>query len=112
MRDALETPVHQGETQEHDAFLPAAAAWISLLGREIYSWDREISHGDEQGDPGMGGPLWNGQHGPCKERWQLWKTRFEELSQLEQLSDELRVIAKGAEAQMNAVEEHSAPWTA
>ena len=106
MRPALETPIGQDETQAPDAEIPAAAAWISVLGREMYSWDREFPHGDREGDPGRGGPLWRGQHGPCKERWQLWRRRFGELSRADELSDELRKIAKDAEAQMADIEAH------
>ena len=107
MRAALETPVPRTDFDAPDAQIPAAAALVSILGREMYSWDREFPYGGRQGDPGRGGPLWQGQHGPCKERWQLWRRRFGELSRAAELSDELKTIAREAEAQMAEIENAS-----
>ncbi len=100
MRSALETPAYK----DLDAFIPAAAAWITVLGSEMYSWDREFPYGDKHGDPGKGGELWEGQYGPCRERWQFWRRRFGDLSMSDRLTNDLRGIAKDAEAQMAAIE--------
>lgn len=105
MRDAVETRVKNPKLQGLDAYIPAAAAWIDTIGAEMYSWDREIPYGGAQGDPGRGGPLWNGQHGPCRERWKLWRSQFKELSRSDQLSEELKRLARDAEAQMAAIED-------
>jgi len=112
MRAALETPlVHlRPEHDTPDITLPAAAAWISVAGAQIYGWDEEFSHGPKVGAPGSSGPLWNGKHGLCKERWQLWGKRFGELtsSESDQITDDLRIVARHAEARMAEIEAEEA----
>lgn len=107
-RSALETPlsVMNPEVAEiPEATIPAATQWIFILGPEIRSWDNEYPHGELEGDPGRGGALWNGQRGFCKGRWELWRSRFAELSVEGQLSDALREICKKAHASMAEIGE-------
>jgi len=108
MRAALETPmVHvRPDHDTPDITLPAAAAWISIAGVQMYGWDEEFPHGPKVGAPGSGGPLWNGKHGFCKERWHLWSRRFGELasSDSDKITDDLRTIAKQAETRMAEIE--------
>ena len=104
MRGALEAQVNDPEAGPLEAFIPAAVAWVSILGSEIFSWDREIPSGGTKGDPGRRGPLWDGQRGFCKERWNLWRQRFAELSSSSELSEELRELAAEGAAKMGEAE--------
>jgi len=107
MRTALEIPVAQLRSdQPLDAFLPAAAAWIALLGSEIYGWDEEFEQGPLVGAKGRGGPLWQeGKHGFCEERWNLWRERFGELAEMENaISEEVKGLARQAEERMSQIE--------
>ena len=105
MRGALEYPGNDREEVEPlKNYLPAAVAWVSIIGPEIFSWDNEFPTGHREGDPGRGGPLWNGQHGFCKERWKLWKQRFVELSSSDELDKELREVAAEGAAKMDEAE--------
>lgn len=107
MRSALESPLDlmnlEGiETPEVN--VPAAAVWILILGEEMFFWNNEYPHGPTEGDPGVGGPLWEGQHGFCLERWKLWRSRFGELSVEGQLNGYLREICKNTEVRMAEIE--------
>jgi hypothetical protein len=106
MRGALEHNFEwpPGKHQDFHAFLPAAAAWVCNAGRAMFTWEFEYEHGPLVGDPGDGGPLWSGEHGFCRERWSLWKRRFEEFHRMEELPDELRNMAKCAAEQMEQIE--------
>lgn len=105
LRIALETPWVQMRADEPlEAWIPAAAAWIELLGVEIYEWDEEYKAGVLVGAPGCGGPLWNGKHGFSKERWKLWRERFGEAARKEDEPDYIRRIAGEAELMMKEVE--------
>ncbi|OQE40924.1 hypothetical protein PENCOP_c005G02385 [Penicillium coprophilum] len=100
LREALETPADQSSERNLEALIPAAAAWISILGADIYKWNERFD-----GALGKGGPLWKGQHGFCKERWQLWKERFGELVTIEaEIRDEVRTAAKDAKRRMEEIE--------
>ena len=104
MRGALEYPGVDRELEPLETYLPAAVAWVSLLGEEIFSWDNEFPSGEREGDPGRGGPLWDGQHGFCQKRWKLWKQRFIELSLSNELSKELREVATEGATKMSEAE--------
>lgn len=108
LREALETPPSQLPSNAPlDTCIPAAAAWIEVLGVEIYEWDEEFEHGPLVGAPGRGGPLWNGIHGFCKERWELWRDRFGEVARMEDvpgLGEQTRIIAREAEMMMGQIE--------
>ncbi|KGO54208.1 Protein of unknown function DUF3632 [Penicillium expansum] len=99
LRGALETPADQSSAGNLEALIPAAAAWISILGADIYQWKEEFD-----GALGKGGTLWKGQHGFCKERWQFWKERFGELAISEEIGDEARTAARDAQGAMEGIE--------
>lgn len=95
---ALETPPNQlPVTDPLDAYVPAAAAWIEILGAEIYEWDEEDM---------KGGPLWKGEHSFCEERWRFWQERFGEVASMdnELLGEEARTAAREAELMMREIE--------
>lgn len=107
MRSALETPLNLMNPEAieiPEVTIPAAAVWMLILGEEMFFWNNEYPHGSIEGDPGVGGPLWQGQHGFCLERWRLWRRRFDELSAEEQLSGDLREICRNTEARMAEIE--------
>ncbi|KAL5001797.1 hypothetical protein BDV10DRAFT_138493 [Aspergillus recurvatus] len=106
LRSALETPAEQlRSTEPLEAWIPAAAAWIETLGVEIYNWDEEFESGPKVGARGKGGPLWNGKHGFCKGRWELWRKRFGEVSRMEgELAEGVRKVAQDAETMMKEIE--------
>ncbi|KAI7082162.1 hypothetical protein KC356_g8578 [Hortaea werneckii] len=106
MRAALEIPADKARPdQPLEAWIPAAAAWISVTGDQVFNWDHEYPSGPLEGAPGKGGPLWQGKHGFCHERWQLWRSRFEYLGTQDQVLDaETRKIAKEAADRMAAIE--------
>ncbi|RAL13860.1 DUF3632 domain-containing protein [Aspergillus homomorphus CBS 101889] len=108
-RTALETPRTPREERDEDgdaleAWVPAAAAWIEVLGAEIYEWEEEFPAGPLRGAPGSGGPLWNGKHGFCRESWRLWRERFGEISCLEWVEVGIRSVARKAELMMREIE--------
>lgn len=108
-RGALETPLKQLPPDAPlDTYIPAAAAWIEILGVEIYEWDEEFEHGPLVGARGKGGPLWKGEHGFCKGRWVLWRERFGEMARMEGvpgLGEQARVTAREAELVMREIED-------
>ncbi|KAF1345664.1 hypothetical protein BDV97DRAFT_371710 [Delphinella strobiligena] len=105
-RDALETPPnHLPFGFPLEASISAAAAWIEILGVELFSWDKNFSQGPLVGAPGRGGPLWKGKHGFCYEKWSLWRSRFGVLAEMErELSNDVRTIALEAEQMMKEIE--------
>lgn len=105
MRSALEHPGTQ--RSEHDAldlWVPAAAAWIEVLGPQMYRWTDEYPSGPRVGAPGRGGALWDGKHGFCKERWTLWRTRFREIAAAPGVAQDIVIIASQAAGTMGMVE--------
>ena len=107
MRSALEdrsTLYDDDPNDPPDVFIPAAAAWIAIAGSQMYQWDKEFEYGGNRGQPGRGGPLWNGRQGFAKRRFHLWRRRFGELAQSGVLSDELRTTARRAEMRMDEIE--------
>ena len=104
MRKALEEPESNPDHDVREAAIPSAVAWVTVMGSDIYTWNKEFPYGGRLGDRGKGGALWEGKHGFCVERWQLWKRRFGELSRSTELSDELRGLAEEGAVKMNKVE--------
>ena len=101
-RSALEyTSSMPEDDAEHEweGHVLAAAAMAEIAGEKIQGWDFEFESGPWIGDMGAGGPLWDGKHGFCKGRWELWQRRFFELSDDTDeplLSDEAREKARVA----------------
>lgn len=83
--------------------IPAAVRLVAILGELMYSWDHEFEHSPLQA-PGGGGPLWSGKHGFCRERWDLWRRRFAELSRDNGLEQGYRAEARKAANVMSAIE--------
>lgn len=106
LRSALE---YTAETPEAGSQSPdfrachilAAAELVKVSGHLICHWDFEVESGPLIGDRGAGGVLWDGKHGFCKERWELWRRRFLEVSQEEELSNEVGACAKTANEAMS-----------
>lgn len=118
IRDALEVerkdyePAHKPERAAKllDAYVPAAAAWIIVMGRELWEKDEDLTpKNPNQEDPARGGALWKGKSAFCKERWDLWATRFEALSGMEDLMTETREIAAEIFARMEEIKRTAAP---
>jgi len=107
MRDALENDhtvgnpdeVHSAstESQRYNAFVPAAAVWVLALREKLYENEHDFTPTrPNQGSPARGGELWKGGPVFSKTRWALWKKRFGEISDMDEVSDETRAIAKEA----------------
>ena len=110
LREALETKQREAKEiylAKLNAWLPAAAAWIEILGVEIFEWDEEFPSEFPHGAPGSGGDLWNGKHGFCEERWHLWRERFAGLAKSEKwaIEDDVRRVAGEAAIMMGEIEE-------
>ena len=105
MRGTLETDV---AADPLDNLLPASAAWILYAGKQLYNSDQEWLPEPMKGDPASGGPLWDGKHGFCKERWAFWKKRFRDVEgRRDGVGRETKRIAAEAVAAMDAVESGS-----
>jgi hypothetical protein len=74
----------------------AAAKLVEIAGSIIHEWDFEFESGPLIGDKGSGGALWDGKHGFCKGRWELWKRRFFEISDEGSFGDEVGDCARKA----------------
>jgi hypothetical protein len=114
MRGALEE-VHKddnplrdyvgGPVQKYESRVPAAAIWIFAMGKEVYDREKDLTETrPSHGDPGKGGELWTGRPEFSKERWALWKRRFGDVAGMEELSEEVRGIAKEAFEAMESIE--------
>jgi hypothetical protein len=91
--------------QKYDARVPAAAVWVFALGKKMYEKEEDLTPpSPNQGKPGRGGALWKGPPEFSKARWALWKKRFQEISEMEEVSKETRHIAKDAYDAMNGCE--------
>jgi hypothetical protein len=102
-RSALEYTASMPECddaeKEWEGHVLAAAAIAEIAGAKVRDWDFEFESGPYIGDPGAGGALWDGKHGFCKGRWELWQRRFFEVSADTTealLSDEAREKARMA----------------
>jgi hypothetical protein len=102
MRDALETPLGEIETASRDQTLRAAALWIELCGERLRSLEQVWEVHPTKGDPARGGPLYNGPHGFCGQRWEFWRERFTSLGEEESLRVETRRVLSDAAGRMGA----------
>ena len=112
MRDALEHllsdsgPAQKKVKSQRERSLcsiPAAVRLIEVSGELMYAWDDEFEHSPTKA-PGGGGPLWSGKHGFCKERWQLWHERFDELSRNDGIERKDRYGTREVADVMSAIE--------
>ena len=105
MRGTLETEI---SAEKLDKLLPASVMWILYNGTQLYESKEEWPAGPTVGNPAGGGPLWSGNSGFCKERWILWKTRFEAIAQREDTTnEETKGFAADAVKAMDAIEHRS-----
>ncbi|KAJ6519117.1 hypothetical protein C8R45DRAFT_950300 [Mycena sanguinolenta] len=108
MRDALEER-REEEGDWLDATVPAAAAWIGVWGREMYTCREDLTPEDPRyGNPAKPGNYMIQRTGNKKpewspERWAFWKLRLEEIVG-EEVSDETKAIAKAAVETMEEIE--------
>lgn len=87
-----------------DCFVPAAAKLVEIAGPKISGWHHEYEYGPRvMMDPGKGGPLWNGLHGFCRERWTFWRKRFFELARETRLGSSIREDARRAGEMMESI---------
>jgi hypothetical protein len=105
-RDGLEYPADSPGRPGSEALGPralrieTAAIWLSIAGREMYA-SREIwgPRGNEDwpenaGKPGRGGELWDGVDGYDPARWAVWKGSLEGIVKEQDLSENVRTVAK------------------
>ncbi|KAF2005226.1 hypothetical protein P154DRAFT_530882 [Amniculicola lignicola CBS 123094] len=83
--------------QKYDANIPAASAWVLIMGKEIYRKEEDLTpKSKNEGNPAKGGELWAGRPEFSKDRWVLWKKRFQEISQMQEIAEDTRKSAKEA----------------
>lgn len=87
-----------------DGSVPAAAQWIFHAGRAIFACELEIEPSPRVGDPLRGGALWDGKSEFSKERWSLWKKRFEWMQRVPTLAASTKEISKKAVEAMEQIE--------
>jgi hypothetical protein len=91
--------------QIYESRVPGAATWVFAMGKEVYAREQDLTETrPTHGNPGAGGELWTGRAEFSKERWALWKSRFGEVAQMEELSEEVRGIAREAAEAMAKIE--------
>jgi hypothetical protein len=111
-RSALE---YSASAPEYDEDVPdyqkchilTAAKLVEIAGSLIYEWDVEFESGPLIGDKGSGGKLWDGKHGFCKGRWELWKRRFFGISDEGSFGDEVGDCARKATEVMAKIDSRS-----
>ncbi|KAF2258733.1 hypothetical protein CC78DRAFT_537558 [Lojkania enalia] len=92
-------------SQKYDAKIPAAAVWVLALGKLLYEREEDLTPtSPNQGNPGKGGVFWKGKPEFSKERFALWKKRFQELGQMTSLKEETKAMAQEAYETMDASE--------
>ena len=100
MRDAFDTEfkAKEKETRMLDAFVPTAAVWVLILGKQLF--DRESEPVEESRWEKVGRKMkvvrkqWEPDF--SKKRWQAWKQRFGELAEQGMLAAHTRAIAQQA----------------
>ncbi|KAK8863408.1 hypothetical protein PGQ11_009643 [Apiospora arundinis] len=83
-----------------DALVPAAAQWILNCPRELY--EKAAAGGEMDSEYDHNGTNFGTKKGWSLDRWAYWRKRFEEISNMEQLEDSTRRIAKEAMDKMDA----------
>ena len=102
MRRALEG--EDDNSSDDHVQIEAAAQWIFHAGERLYDSKQVWEHGPLIGDPASGGPLWSGKRGFCKERWALWKRRFQLIVKDSNVPQRTQVVAEEAARRMVAIE--------
>lgn len=108
LRDALEDRHPENEKYRLDATVPAAAAWVFILRRSLYDWEKDLKpESKNQGDPACPGELWRRKGGRSwaeKKRWAFWKERFGEVSRDEGVREETRKLSAKTVGFMEGIE--------
>ena len=87
-----------------DGSVPTAAQWIFHAGRALFTCEDQIEPSPNRGNPMKGGALWGGKSGFCRERWDLWKKRFEWVQGVTTLEASTKEAAKKAVEAMEQIE--------
>lgn len=112
LRDALESESSDGpssyDLQFLDVVVPAAAQWMLHAGKAIFNCGDVVQEDVIQPSHGLDSlaavGLWKGKPGFCKERWTLWKKRFEWVNSVEELNVVSREVARQAKKAMEEIE--------
>lgn len=112
LRDALESEFPDGlsayDIQFLDVVVPAAAQWMLHAGKAIFNSGDEVQEDEIQPSHGLDSlaivKLWKGKPGFCKERWTLWKKRFEWAHSVGELNGVSRGLAWQAKKAMEEIE--------
>ncbi|CAG9982042.1 unnamed protein product [Clonostachys byssicola] len=83
-----------------DALVPAAAQWIIHCPRELY--EKAVEGGEMDSEYDHNGTNFGTKKGWSLDRWAYWRKRFEEISNMENLEDSTRRIAKASVEKMDA----------
>jgi uncharacterized protein DUF3632 len=78
----------------------AASQWIIRSGMRLYREMLDATPLDESET--RGGPLYNGEVGLCRERWQFWKLRFSKVK--DEVDEEVAEMVQQAVSEMERVE--------
>lgn len=90
LEEALEHPFPNADQEQHASavyHIPAAIKLFETVGDKICQWCEESIQASRQ-DLRQSGPLWTGQSGYCRGRWELWQRKFHEISGVAQLPKE------------------------
>ncbi|KAI9677080.1 MAG: hypothetical protein M1817_006919 [Caeruleum heppii] len=101
MREALEDPLLPVELHLN---VPGSAVWIYYAGNQLFESDEIWEPGLGDGDPAKGGSLWDGERGFCRERWNLWRRRFQAVVEYVEVPQETRDFASKAVLEMKRIE--------
>ena len=112
MNEGLETQYKESDKSYLDAFVPAAAIWVFILGKQLY--DREDEQAFEKVHVKVGGKmkLKSKLREPdfSKAKWRSWKQRFGELAGDEMLKAETRDIARKAQLCYSTSKKPTTGW--
>lgn len=101
LRDGLE------ETLSADAIKvepSAAAQWILLAGKQIFKADNAMMEHHWERGLAKESELWKGAVGFSRTRWNVWRRRFGELSERDDITNEVKNILDQAARKMQEIE--------
>ncbi|KAI2617360.1 hypothetical protein GGR54DRAFT_204150 [Hypoxylon sp. NC1633] len=85
-----------------DAYIPAAAQWLKFCAEGMY--EKALSGQSRSWEYPYNETNWGAQKGWSKERWDFWRKRFLEISEMPELKEETRLMAKECVDKMIEVE--------
>lgn len=101
LRDGLE------ETLSADAMNvdpSAAAQWILLAGRQVFKGDNAMMEHHWERGLTKESELWKGAVGFSRTRWNFWRRKFGELSERDDITNEVKNIVGQAARKMQEIE--------